>query len=342
MRNRAPPKDIQLEFIHVSDLLKMDLPPAEDLVVGLIRAQSVNLLVGETGSGKSMLALNLALAVSTGSESWIGYEVIGEGKVLYLNSEMALPDIRRRLEKMLRALPVGTDISTLSIPRELPLLRDCIKAIMRECETGGYVLIIADCLYFMHDEDENDSSSMRDLMRLFLVLRDKFNLAVVVVHHLRKGGDGSRSQMNQIRGSSVFSAVMDTVIQLKYHPDDKTKRILVPVKFRHLPDSQKEGVVIALDEDTDTFRREGKIAFGNPGITAEQERAKDVIIFADVFRGREEMSSSEIVEACKPYGFSDRTIRREIKSAWKGGILDKAAHGRYRIRHMDNGQSPTE
>jgi RecA-family ATPase len=53
-----------------------------DLIQGILREQSLTFLAGEEGSGKSITAMNLALAVAVGLHKFLGYDMMKNGKVI--------------------------------------------------------------------------------------------------------------------------------------------------------------------------------------------------------------------------------------------------------------------
>jgi RecA-family ATPase len=260
----------------------MDIPEQSYLVKDLLSEQSVNFLSGEAECGKSLIAMNLALSIAVGATKWLAYQITKQGKVLYLNNELAFSDFARRLKTMCDSLPARGDISNLIVPRAVPALRECWDTLNETCEREKPCLIVVDCLYFTHDKDENDSSEMKTLMRQFLALRDKYSLAILLIHHTKKGARYERMHSDQMRGSNVFSGITDTILQLRRSVSDERKRIIKPTKFRHVSDEKRKCRLLSLNPETLWFRDEGEtdegehIAMADP--TAEEE-----IDFREVF-----------------------------------------------------------
>src|ERR1035438_4946944 len=95
------------------DSLKRKLPTNEHLVQGMLAPGSVNLLVGDSGVGKSPLAYQLALAVACGTP-FLDIPV-RPGKVLYVDYENHLPDIHRILVQQRKRLGIPRIPGTLVI-----------------------------------------------------------------------------------------------------------------------------------------------------------------------------------------------------------------------------------
>src|SRR5258708_40157166 len=93
---------------------------------------------------------------------------------------------------MSAAIAEEGNLSNLIIAPDTPIIAKCWQSIEEICARERPVLLIIDCLYLAHDGDENDASSMRRGMQYFLFFRNKFNLAVLVVHHVKKGSGGNK------------------------------------------------------------------------------------------------------------------------------------------------------
>src|SRR5262249_54949721 len=72
----------------------MELPPTEWLVQGFIEQGVLAVMYGESGHGKSFVALDWALSIATGSR-WNGNDVVA-GSVLYVVAEGGR-NIRKRV-----------------------------------------------------------------------------------------------------------------------------------------------------------------------------------------------------------------------------------------------------
>jgi RecA-family ATPase len=75
-------------------------------VPGLIPQKQVTALYGDGATGKSLLALMLAVATAMGL-SWIGFEEINCGPVIYLGAEDDIEELHRRLAQIVLSLGVS-------------------------------------------------------------------------------------------------------------------------------------------------------------------------------------------------------------------------------------------
>jgi hypothetical protein len=316
------------DLLNGQEIIQMEIPKQSFLVKDLISEQSVNFLSGEEGCGKSMIAMNLGISVAVGAAKWLAYDITKSGKVLYLNNELAFPDFARRLKSMSASLPAAGDIANFVVPKEVPALDRCWEALNETCEQLGPCLVVGDSLYFCHDADENDSSKMKALMRQFLALRDRHNLAVLLIHHTKKGARYERMHNDQMRGSNVFGGITDTVLQMRRSATDERKRIIKPTKFRHVSDENRKCRLLSLDSETLWFRDEGETDEG-AHISCPEATAEDQIDFKHILQPGEVASRKQMLDRCSHLGYDERTIDRLLKKGKEAGTLKSPKYGYY-------------
>jgi ABC-type Mn2+/Zn2+ transport system ATPase subunit len=320
----------------------MDTPIMNDLVEGIIGERSLNFLAGEEGAGKSLLAMNLALAIATGQPKFLEYPIKKHGKVLYLNNELSFQVFVKRFQDMRRVLfheGVARLNNFLTLESMKPLNEawdDLCKLIVREQP----ILVVLDCLYWAHDKKENDSSEMKEIMRMFVELRDKFGIAVLVVHHTKKGSRFEGMHNDNMRGSSVFAGATDTVMMMRRSSTDESKRLFKPTKLRNGNDDYRKVRLLGLNTHNLWFGDEGEVneedhIAQQPG-TARQ-RTETKIDFKALFDKDVKLKRSEIVKRWKVAKDSERTIDRYLSLAVDDGILEKIGHGEYALAGSDDG-----
>jgi len=323
-------KEFSFELLNGKDIAMMEIPQQKFLIKNLISENSLNILMGEEKCGKSLFAMNLALSVAIGTKEWLGFEIMKQGKVLFLNNELTSADFYRRFKKMVERLPVAGDVSNFLVPKEVPSVDECWKTLNETCEIEKPCLIVLDCLYFAHNKDENDSSEMKALMRQLLSLRDKYGLAILVIHHTKKGSRYQKMHNEQMRGSNVFGGVADLTLQIRRSSKDESKRIYKPLRGRELPDSELKCRLLSLDPESLWFKDEG-VTDEAEHIASTVQTAEAEVDFKAIFGEAKELSRKEIIERCKPTGYEERTIDRLLKQAKEKGILRVPKYGYYSL-----------
>jgi hypothetical protein len=217
------------------------------LIEGLWGAEAVGIVGGEPKCCKSFLALDMSVSVAAGVPCLGRFPPAGTGRVLLYAAEDALHVVRRRLERI--ALFAGATLASLDIQViTAPTLRlDLADDRDRLTETIHALLprlLVLDPFVRLHRIDENASGEVAPLLGYLRGLQRTFNLAVVVVHHARKGnGKGRAGQA--LRGSSEFHAWGDSNLYLRRIGDD------LNLTIEHRAARSTSGLAVALKEDGD-------------------------------------------------------------------------------------------
>lgn len=184
--------------------------------------ESVGIIGGEPKCYKSFLALDMAVAVASGKPCLREYEPQQRGRVLVFCGEDQLHDVRARIAGIARAS--GCDIHTLPIyvitaPTlriDLESDRAALEKTIRELKPK---LVVLDPFVRLHRVDENKSGEVAPLLSYLRELQRKYHVAVILVHHARKGGNKLRGGQ-ALRGSSEFHAWGDSNLYLRRIEDD--------------------------------------------------------------------------------------------------------------------------
>lgn len=210
---------MKLEFYPLTRYFEMaKLNPFTPVVEGLISRKEFLLLHAPGKTGKSLLALNLAVAIASG-ESFLSFETF-KGKVLYLQTELAAFAVQERIERMLTGL--GEEQKSL-IYQNIQIAdariridsEDDFDQLYRAIQAEKPSLVIIDPLYDMHSLNENNAEEMTPLLAKFRQIAREIDCAVILVHHQGKRGEGfSTNPGHQCRGSSAFADVPDISLSL--------------------------------------------------------------------------------------------------------------------------------
>ncbi len=212
-----------LPVTRASDLA--DVPHARRwLVEDLWSDEAVGIVGGEPKCCKSFLALDLAVAVASGAPCLRRYAVARTGRVLIFAAEDALHVVRQRLAGIARAAGrelVDLDIQVITAPSvRLDVERDR-DALTETVDTLRPRLLVLDPFVRLHRIDENLSGEVAPLLAYLRELQRRYHVAVVLVHHARKGGAKLRAGQ-ALRGSSEFHAWGDSNLYLRRHGEQLT------------------------------------------------------------------------------------------------------------------------
>ena len=210
----------RLPLCRAADLAQ-DAPPQRWLVDLLWAERAVGILGGEPKCGKSLLALDLAVAVASGTPCLRRFAVERRGPVLVYAAEDALPVVRERLDGIARA--ADTDLRSLDLyVITAPTLRlDTTTDRQRLEQTVGAArprLLVLDPFVRLHAVDENAAAEVAPLLAYLRHLERTYEAAVLLVHHVRKGAGKLRAGQ-ALRGSSELHAWGDSNLYLRRRGD---------------------------------------------------------------------------------------------------------------------------
>jgi len=191
-----------------------ETPPPLDFVLPGLLAGTVGAMVSPGGAGKSMLALELAVLVTTGTDvSGFGQGVQRHtGKVAFLAAEDPADAIRHRLHAPGQHLGPGVreqfamdciiePLAGLQADINKPDWLEFVEAM-----ASGRRLLFLDTLRRFHNFDENDSGQMAQLIGILEGVAHRTGCAVVFLHHASKAAalNGQGDMQQASRGSSVL------------------------------------------------------------------------------------------------------------------------------------------
>lgn len=261
-----PPRTLDgLGLFRASDLIGKPKPPREWLVPDMIPARNVCLLYGDGGTGKSLLSLQLACAVATGSE-WLGIQV-AEGSAIFISAEDERAELHRRLVDIstssgcalpdrlaLRSL-AGEDALLADLDREGGGLKPTELFTKLETATAQIKprLVVLDTLSDLFPGNENDRALTRQFVGQLRGLALRQNVTVLVLAHPSRSGmssgsgdSGSTAWSNSVRSRLYLTRCLRDGVEA--NPD---ARILSTKKMNYGPTglqrslTYQEGVFVA-------------------------------------------------------------------------------------------------
>ena len=215
-----------MSCLPVEPAWRLERQPEDNrwLIDSLWSEQAVGLIGGEPKTFKSFLALDVAVAVAAGTPCLRRFPVPRSGRVLLYAAEDALHIVRHRLDGIARAAGMALeqlDIQVITAPRLRLDLADDVVRLTNTVAALRPKLLVLDPFVRLHRCDENVAGDVAPLLALLRELQRTYQLAVIVVHHAKKGG--SRMRAGQaLRGSSEFHAWLDSMLYLRRHGERLT------------------------------------------------------------------------------------------------------------------------
>jgi hypothetical protein len=185
------------------------------LIEHLWSEAAVGCIGGTPKSGKTWLALEMALAVASGTPCLGRYRVPRSGTVLIYAAEDRPHALRRRAEELCRARGLDLEKLAVGLITEPALRLDVPGHQLRLSTTIQELkpkLLVLDPLVRLHRSDENSSADISELLGYLRSLQRAYGVAIALVHHVRKSGAGQPGQ--SLRGSGDLHAWGDSNLYL--------------------------------------------------------------------------------------------------------------------------------
>ncbi len=222
-----------------------DIPARPWLAVGYLLRGAVTVVVGPGGVSKSSLMLSWAVSLALGVPC---HEMtpLKPYRVMTYNVEDDGNEQRRRLSAILTRMGrTPTDIAG-KIARISPedtgtlITRDAggvqidtnvLKEIEETIETFRPDILILDPLAELHTSEENDNTALRAVIARFRGLAAAHDIALVILHHTRKGivepGDADAT-----RGASSIASAARVVLTVTGMTEPDAKAFGLPAESR--------------------------------------------------------------------------------------------------------------
>lgn len=291
------------------------------LIEGVWPEAGCGFFAGEPKSKKSFLALLLAYAVVTG-RAFLGRGV-RRGPVLIVDEENDRRELKKRMRRVARGLgvdPQQKDI-VIAAPSVLRLDDDeSVAELDRLMSQVRPALVVLDPFVRLHRGDENDASSVAALLGRLRTLSRAHRCAIVVVHHMRKKGEGRGGVAHgqRMRGSSDFHGWLDAAVYTEVERD--AIKLTFESRYAVAPEPIHVNLADAADAVLITV------------VDAPQDAAPDDrsdSLRAVLARQSEPLTKEQLKGAT---GLGDKALRKALESLRTSGELDEG------IRKSDGGR----
>ena len=322
--------------------------PLKWVIKGWVPDLSMTMIYGESGGGKTFLALDIACHVAAGID-WHGHRT-KKGIAVYMAGEGNY-GIRQRVAAWCKAH--GLDrldnlfISNKSIDVGSPAASAQIIKAVRELTQDDVAYITVDTVNNHNPGNENDSGDTRNMINAVQIVGMALNAGMCFVHHT----GNSIEAKGRARGSSAWKASMDSMILISKKSD------LIEVSCTKMKDTEEpaaffgklqpvdlgwfdedgeaiKGAVFAIEHDAPEQKKKG-----------ESENSKDIRKFTNAWwasgaedkDGNPYLSRSALIQYLETNdGVSKESAKDYVKPGNKGRliynllnseIIQAAAHG---------------
>ena len=220
-------------FTHLDDLV---ISKPNWLIDGLIEQETLCMCFGSAGSGKSFVAIDMALCVATG-RPYHGHAV-DAGTVFYIAGEGA-SGFARRTAVWQKSNDVGKGEAKfyksnraviMSDPASVALLKAEMELLVVEAGAAPKLVIIDTLARSLGAASENDGKDVNMFIEQCDSIIETYGCAVMLVHHT---GHGDK---HRARGASQLNASLDHEFRVETWEDNKVLLTFTKQKEDAMPE----------------------------------------------------------------------------------------------------------
>lgn len=327
---------LELLSLNMSEVMAGEIPPVPWLVEGWLGRGDRCTLAGEWGTGKSLIAMDLAISVA-GNLPWLNRVTVAEPcPVIYCDEENNPANATRRLKRMVAGRSVDPEVGAglpityltrnrikLDSPRHL----DALRRLLDRTKAG---LLILDSMVRFFSGNENKTEEVSAFYSNCIdPLIAEFGCAVLMLDHMRKptDGDDKVDQGHRIRGSGDKAGVSDDLWTLE-GDRDSDRRTLSCRKNRwedSLPPAMTTKWVTSEDESAAWIEA-----------TDAALQAESVIVGIVELAGDKGIRATNLYDQAKAKGIPHMTVIRTAKKLRSKGVINHRQEGKQGVRYWSN------
>ncbi|MBK9171072.1 MAG: AAA family ATPase [Bryobacterales bacterium] len=298
----------------------MDIPKPEFLIEGLLLDRAANMLFAAPKAGKTLLGVQMAVAVASG-QPLLGYYAVREaGPVLIVERDD--PDGASSIREILMRSPIPTADLPIHFTDRVPYewggeLMDWIAAQVRQHHLRMVLLDSFTVLRGSRGRGVDIVKAEAEDIALCARMAKSERAAVEIVHHSSKGSSGL-SWADQGAGTFAMAAGMGSLIHISRYPelDMKAPERLVRARGRHCADN---GIVLRFREDSLDF----EFVMSNVAAELYPEFVKIGRLF-----GTSVFTPKQLTHET---GWSKMTAHRHLDRLLAADLIRRPNHGEYTL-----------
>ena len=336
--------------ISLADYMQLDIDPVEWICKDIICTRGLSMIAGTDNTGKSILAMQLALSVAIGVP-FLHFKVPRPRKVLLIQFEMDDGMVQQRVPKILKYYQnnypdeLRRNIGNLKTVLKSDLGKlfndkwDSLRGNLQANRRDQYDLVVVDNLYTSTGKDISKNHEVKDVVSIIRGLIDTFGVSFMVINHNNKPrGDVFTLRKEHIRGGKLLTDNLEFCIQIaraEIDPDEKL-RVFKITKSRMASEFTHVACGMKLEGDQGELKfdwlgplpHKEEIYYHEPKKNKNFEILEKLVNVADK---NIEVSTIQIEGVLGDYRMTRRSVFRWISRQLELGTIVKKSHGTYEI-----------
>ena len=206
---------------------------------------NINIIQSDGGLGKSYLITWLMSAISKGDKIPFSDESFSIGNCILQNAE---DDIDATILPRLNLHGADTSrIGFINEEKKLFKVQD-YKRLEEHIKSFKPVVVCLDPIQnFLGDINMNMANEVRNTLKPLKELAQKYNVAIILIMHLNKSSAITKATYRTM-GSYDFVAMARSVLLITENPDNKSERLLIPIKTNIMKESEKNTLSFKIND----------------------------------------------------------------------------------------------
>jgi hypothetical protein len=249
-KEKTPPEASPVSSIKLVSAFPIDeasLPVRDWAVPGLLLRRALSVLIAPPGSGKSLITLQLAIALAAGV-TWGGWHPRKPEKVMIINSEDDVEEMERRLAAAARDMGVEQDtlvgrILLVEDPASIVIARmdartktvvrtPLIEELVTLIKENNIGVVVADPFAETFEGDESNNSEVKWAGILWREVARRTASSLLLVHHTKKYASEMAGIADASRGGGSLIGTARVMVTLFAMTEDEAIAMGVPVEER--------------------------------------------------------------------------------------------------------------
>lgn len=232
------------QLISAGKLLASPPQARSWLIKDFLPSNIVAALIAAGGTGKSYLAMHIAVSAASGSSLFGKFIPSKTAKVVFISGEDDETEIKRRLHAVTQGMPIAlktnvdNNLNFIDLADDFALFTQKpasgevqitdvpvkLVDLIKQSAGDSIDLIIVDPVSRFRGGEENSASDTTRFVQSLQHLRDHLGATVLALHHVNKGAKTNGTSQNNSRGSSAFIDGVRLVYELNALSDSEIEK----------------------------------------------------------------------------------------------------------------------
>lgn len=207
---------------------------------------NINIIQSDGGLGKSYLITWLMSAISKGEKIPFSDEYFKIGNCILQNAE---DDIDATILPRLNLHGADTTrIGFINEEKKLFKVQDYERLEEHIKKFKPEVVCLDPIQSFLGNVNMNMANEVREALKPLKELAQKYNVAIIIIMHLNKNSATTKATYRTM-GSYDFVAMARSVLLITENPENKSERLLIPIKTNIMKESEKRSLLYKINEN---------------------------------------------------------------------------------------------